>query len=235
MSEENSATPNPENQEVQQDKHREKKGKSFNLNTFLNFIILIGLIFIYLLYFMQTKKETQPQNPNPKITHVQSHEGIKIAFVNTDSIKSHYSLVADMESKLRSKYNQLQAEVTAKENKLLDKSKSLQNKYDLNIISEKEAKRQNDELQNESQDLYELKQKYTDQLSDAEYQMNLDFIDSVYNYLKRFNKDVGFDYILGYSKGSNILFAKDTFDITNIVIEGLNKEYREEFPEKKKK
>jgi outer membrane protein len=136
-----------------------------------------------------------------------------------------------MRKSLKSQYKQLEAEISTRENKLREKSKSLQNKYELNLISESEAKRINDEIQIESQNLMELNQQYSDKISDVEYQMNINFIDSVYNYLERFNENAGFDYILGFAMGSNILYAKDTLDITNIVVKGLNEEYRKKYPE----
>ena len=56
--------------------------------------------------------------------------------------------------------------------------------------------------------------------------MNSTLVDSVRNYLKRLNEIYNYDYILGYNNTGNIFLAKDTFDITNDVIEGLNREYQ---------
>ena len=37
-----------------------------------------------------------------------------------------------------------------------------------------------------------------------------------------------FDYILGFTKGGNILYANDTLDVTNDVIRELNAAYLKE-------
>ncbi|PKP15711.1 MAG: molecular chaperone Skp, partial [Bacteroidetes bacterium HGW-Bacteroidetes-22] len=55
-------------------------------------------------------------------------------------------------------------------------------------------------------------------------------MDTVTNFLKRFNKTIGYDYVLGYNKAGNIFLANDTFDITNAVLVELNREYRVKNP-----
>jgi outer membrane protein len=57
--------------------------------------------------------------------------------------------------------------------------------------------------------------------------MNVALIDSVMNFLKRYNDKYKFDYILGFTKGGNILFANDTLDVTQDVIKELNSAYLE--------
>jgi Skp family chaperone for outer membrane proteins len=75
------------------------------------------------------------------------------------------------------------------------------------------------------QELYELQEQYTAELAQKEFEMNLILLDSVRNYLTRLNHKYNFDYILSYSTAGNIMLAKDTFDITTSVLEGLNNEY----------
>jgi outer membrane protein len=72
-----------------------------------------------------------------------------------------------------------------------------------------------------------LQDQYSAELSQKEMEMNMVILDSIRNYLKRMNMTAGFDYILSYNSMGNILFAKDTFNITPQVIQGLNLEYAE--------
>lgn len=57
--------------------------------------------------------------------------------------------------------------------------------------------------------------------------MNLRLVDSVTAFLKRFNRQYKFDYIMGYKSGGEILVTNDTLDITIPVLEALNKEYQQ--------
>jgi outer membrane protein len=48
---------------------------------------------------------------------------------------------------------------------------------------------------------------------------------TIEDYLKEFNKDKGYTYILGYQEGT--IYYKDTsFDITGSVLKGLNERYK---------
>ena len=49
--------------------------------------------------------------------------------------------------------------------------------------------------------------------------------DSLQNFLNAYNKDKQFDLILSKA-GDNILMANKKYDITNDVINGLNKRYK---------
>ena len=52
--------------------------------------------------------------------------------------------------------------------------------------------------------------------------------DSVHHHLTSFlrsmNEEMNYKFILGYQRGSGILLANDSLDITNEVIEGINSE-----------
>jgi len=76
------------------------------------------------------------------------------------------------------------------------------------------------------QSIIDLKDRYDKELAGEEAQINLILFDSVTNLLKRFNKSYGYDYILGYNKNGNVFYTNDTFDITQMVIKDLNREYR---------
>jgi len=55
--------------------------------------------------------------------------------------------------------------------------------------------------------------------------MNVVLVDSITNFLHRYNQYHNYDYVLGYSVGGGILLAKDTFNITGQVLDAMNEEY----------
>jgi len=50
--------------------------------------------------------------------------------------------------------------------------------------------------------------------------------DTVANFLKRYNKDSKFDFILNYRNGGDLLFQNPGLDITADVLKGLNADYK---------
>ena len=77
------------------------------------------------------------------------------------------------------------------------------------------------------QSLMQKKERYTQQVADQELNMNMQLIDSVTAFLKRFNRQYRFDYIMGYKSGGEILVTNDTLDITKSVLSELNREFQQ--------
>jgi outer membrane protein len=48
---------------------------------------------------------------------------------------------------------------------------------------------------------------------------------TIEEYLKEFNKDKGYTYILGYQEGT-IYYKDASYDITDEVLKGLNEKYK---------
>jgi len=71
------------------------------------------------------------------------------------------------------------------------------------------------------------KDRYTQQVADKEMKMNLTLLDTVTNFLKRYNRTYKYDYIMGLKTAGEILVANDTLDITKDVLNALNKSYQE--------
>ncbi|MEI6575022.1 MAG: OmpH family outer membrane protein [Bacteroidota bacterium] len=184
--------------------------------------LFAGLLGIYILYFLK------PNNVRelPPAAFYKKTGGITVAFVNSDTIKSKYTMVLEMQKMLEQKFATLDNELHAKQQALESKAADLQKKYDARQINQEEAAKQQELLQSESKKLYDLNQQYTSKMADEEGKMNNIFIDSIDHYLKRYNSTLKFDYILGYTRGGGILFAKDTLDITADVLKGLNEEYQ---------
>jgi len=83
----------------------------------------------------------------------------------------------------------------------------------------------------EQQKIIEMQESYSIELAQAEMVVNLVLLDSVTNFLNRFNHEHNFDYILGYNKAGNIFLTNPEYDLTDIVVEGLNTEYADKYGE----
>ena len=75
------------------------------------------------------------------------------------------------------------------------------------------------------QDLQELEARLTNELAEETQKYNDALRDSLNHFLTAYNKDKKFDMILSKA-GDNILYANKKFDITQDVINGLNKRYK---------
>lgn len=201
-----------------------EKNRTRNPNamlTILNIVLLLGLIVLYFIVLKPSKND----NANMALIHKTSSGAVTVAYVNSDSILEHYDLVKSMRVELEAKTLRLENELKQKQATFEKDAAYFQDQVSKKAISEASAQEIYGQLMGEQQKLYELREKYSSDLSKQEYDLNLLLLDSLNNFLKRYNKKVNFDYILSYNKGGSILSANDSLDITKEVINLLNEEY----------
>lgn len=190
--------------------------------TIINVVLLIGLV---ILYFIILKPNNKGVNDNVAIQQKLSTGSLSVAYVNSDSILAHYDLVKSMRTSLESKSSALESELKRKQATFEKDAAYFQEQVNKQTISEASAQEIYTELMGEQQKLYELREKYSAEIARQEFDLNLVLIDSLNNFLSRYNKTVNYDYILSYSRGGNILVANDSLDITNSVIKLINQEF----------
>ncbi len=197
---------------------------TFNFNTLLGLVVLLGLIVLYVLHFTGSSPSAAAI---PMAFQKASGKQLSVVFVNVDSLNINYEYVKTLRSDLESTGKRLQTEVLAEQAALEKEANEFQRQVAANIIPEEKAKVQYEQLMRKQQMLMEKKERFTQQVAEKEMNMNLRLIDSVTVYLKRYNRQYQFDYIMGYKTGGEILVGNDTLDITKSVVEGLNKEYEQ--------
>jgi outer membrane protein len=80
-------------------------------------------------------------------------------------------------------------------------------------------------IQRQQNDLQALQARLETELANETAKFNEALRDSLNNFLQAYNKDKKYDIILSKA-GDNILFADKKYDITQDVINGLNKRYK---------
>ncbi len=188
----------------------------------LNLVMLLGLIVLYILYFTGTGNHGRSISGAVE----KSNKGnISVAFLNNDSILSNYELVKKMRADLQAKGTRLEGEVAAAQKAFEKDAAYFKEQVAKKAISDQSAQEIYGQLQQNQQKIYDLRDRYAAELQQSEMDMNVALLDSVMNFLNRYNEKYKFDYILGFTKGGNILYANDTLDVTNDVIKELNLEY----------
>ena len=136
----------------------------------------------------------------------------------------------------------LQKKSTNARNTLNQKGQQLQNAMNnfqqkLNnngFTSREQAESQQAAIQRQQQSLQELQARLENELAQETNKYNEGLRDSLQHFLDAYNKDKKFDLILT-KQGDNILYAAKRFDITNDVINGLNKRYKSTLKKEEKK
>ncbi len=153
-------------------------------------------------------------------------EGIKIAYVEVDSLMTQYNFAKDYSANLQRKSTNARNTLTQKGNQLQAAVDNFQKKLNNNgFTSREQAESQQAAIQRQQRDLQALQARLEGELANETQQFNEALRDSLNNFLAQYNKDKKYDLILSKA-GDNFLYANKKFDITQDVVNGLNKRYK---------
>ena len=150
--------------------------------------------------------------------------GRRTVYVQVDSLLTNYDFFKDTKKALENKHFQL-------ENELNTKGRSLQNEIAFfqqkaQTMTPDQARSTEQQLGKKQQDLVAYRDQAMAGLQQEEAGKNEELYKQIRAYIEKYNKDNKYEYVLGYSLGGGILFADKSLDVTQKVIEGLNKEYK---------
>ena len=152
--------------------------------------------------------------------------GMKIAYVEVDSLMTQYEFCKEFTLILQKKSNNARNTLNQKGQALQSAMANFQQKLNNNgFTSREQAESQQAAIQRQQNDLQQLQARLENELANETAKYNEGLRDSLQHFLAAYNKDKKYDLILT-KQGDNILYANKRFDITNDVINGLNKHYK---------
>lgn len=173
---------------------------------------------------------TACNNSQPKMDEqpvaAQSESGVKIAYVDVDSLMSQYKFAKDYTMILQKKGNNARNTLNQKGQQLQTAAANFQQKLQNNgFTSREQAESQQAAIQRQQQSLQELQERLAQELDSETAKYNEALRDSLNHFLTEYNKIKKYDIILSKA-GDNILYASKAYDITQEVVNGLNKRYK---------
>ncbi len=185
-------------------------------NGLLIYCVLLTLAVAYLFY----KINNCTSNCAPAGVSAAMSDG-NIVFVNVDTLLEHYDYYISLRESLKKKQDSIDVILKNKgkelEGEIVNYQKRGANMTDQQRGAEEER------LGHKQQQLVEYKNHLLDQLTEEEAVMQDSLHKHLVGYLKDMNKQTNFKFVFGYQRGNGILLANDSLDITQSVIEGLNK------------
>lgn len=171
-------------------------------------------------------------NSSPKMDETPVGEGqsatvgMKIAYIEVDSLMSQYKFCQEYTAVLQKKGNNARNTIAQKGKQLQAAAANFQQKLQNNgFTSREQAESVQAALQRQDQDLQELQGRLGAELDAETAKYNKALHDSLQNFLADYNKSKKYDLIISKA-GDNILLANAKYDITKEVVNGLNKRYK---------
>ncbi len=155
---------------------------------------------------------------------VNSRPSTLIAYVDIDSFESNYVYLKEQREKFAVRQKAMENELQRSMEQLQSNAQSAQQKAQSGNMTEAEMIATEKKLGQMQQSLELRQQSLTGQLLKEKDEFNKKLHDELDAFLKEYNKDKKYDYILSYSSygGSQILLANPAYDITADVIKGMN-------------
>jgi len=190
---------------------------------FINHYTKLALSTAVVLMALFTSCNDKPATEAPKGAAGTAVENLKIRYIDEDSIMANYNLAKDINEAMLRRQNQYDAAQKQRGNEISKFGNAMQQKYQNNqYLTEEAFNADQAKLQKMQADaenyLGSLQQSIQNELSQSQIQL----LDSIDNFLKDYAKKKGFDMVL---RKSATLYIDAKYDVTDEVIEGLNKRY----------
>jgi outer membrane protein len=174
---------------------------------------------------MQSCKEKTKDSLKP-IPGAVVDKTVKIAYIDLDTLESKYQYFIVKKDELEKKAASLKSTMDNKQSVFEKFYGDAQNKAETMTQSEIQATQM--KLQQMQQELENMQQTYGEQMAVDQDNFGIAYQTRIEEYLKKFNADKKYTFILSYRSASgSLLYKDDAYDITSLVLVGLNEEYKE--------
>lgn len=186
---------------------------------------VLAMIAIVLFAQCDGKKNEAPATANaPEGTAGTTN--MKIAYVEVDTLLTKYNYWNDLNEMMLKKEENIRATLNQKGRDLEKEAMEFQRKLENNAFATRErAEQEQQRLIKKQQDLQELQNRLTNELATENQKNSLQLRDSINSFLKIYNKDKGYSFIISNTGFDNLLYADEAYNITKEIVDGLNKRY----------
>ena len=195
-----------------------------NISLVLNVILIIAVGILYYLHFKGYDSKISQNEDQPQ--HFIPMPNAGIVYVNSDSLLNQYEFYKNEKSQFEAAQNRIKNELKS-QGEHLQQEVDLYQKQAIGMTDAEKAQKE-EQLTMKQQQLMQKKDELLSKLDEDQGKSSEELYSRLNQYLKKYNKNRNYNFVLGFQKGGGILFANDSLNITKDVIEGLNKEYVEE-------
>jgi outer membrane protein len=194
--------------------------KNFTLG--LNIVLAIAVAVLFYLHFSSGSGHVTGASTASKAVPAGP---FKIAYFETDSIQTQFEYFKQISAELQAK-DQANAKVLGDmKATFAGKYQELQKAANSNLLSQAELANKQQELMQMEKAFQGKEKMMSDEMQDEQFRKLQDVKKKIEDYLKEYNKDKGYAFIL--SSSAELMYLKDSaYDITQDVVRGLNALYK---------
>jgi outer membrane protein len=195
-----------------------------NLSVILFAVLFVALGLLYFFHFSSNEKnkETVDLKEQSEVTSA------GIAYVDVDSLIFNFDMFFDRRDELMDKQQKAETELNSKASQYEKNARDYQEKVSKGLVTRATAAEMEQSLLQQQQELMNLRDNLQANLLEEEQVMNRQILEYITSYLEENKFEYNYQYILGKSFGGQVLYGDSTLDITQKVLDAINKKYRAE-------
>jgi outer membrane protein len=183
-------------------------------------LLLTGVLF----YVIYHKPAMQPVVVSASNGNQAAGNNFRMAYFYLDSLEANYQYFKDVLEQIKSKENEMNAELGGIEKSYQKKITEWQKKAP--TMSQTESQEAQQEYAQMQQNYQIRKQTLQESLLKHNEDMKADIRKKIEDYLKDYNKTKGYNYIISYEANSFIYIRDTANNITDDLVIGLNALYK---------
>ncbi len=194
-------------------------------NTVVSIVLLVAVAFLLVREFSAKPGSRPTASKEEMAENLENQEfsGVRIAYINNDSLIAQYHYHQDLKAGLESKAKGLEADL-AKKSQAFQENYATLEKQAANLTPSQLREAQTD-LQMKQQELMNYRDQRAQELAMAEQELSRLIMGDLDTVLTELREEMDLDFILSYDMQSDVLKANESYNITDIVATRLNERY----------
>lgn len=189
-----------------------------NLSLILNIVLFLAVGFLYIQFYSGKSDKATGENQD----ETTEAGPLKIAYINADSVLLKYEYFRTQSEILAQKEKEADASLQAKGRAFEREMQQVQQKMQQGLLAPSDIQKEEQRLGQKQQQLVQERDQVAQSLLQESQKVNKILQDNLMGELNKIKDAEGYDLILSYTAGGQVLLADESMDITERVLTALN-------------
>ncbi len=190
-----------------------------NISLILNIILLLAVAYLFADRFSGSKNKTHSAADAGTVVE----KPLRIVHLNLDSLHLKSESFQTKKAELEKRQDQAEASLSSRAKAFEKEVIAYQQRLQSGTLTPKAAQEEETRLAKKEQSIMQERERLAGEILKDTDEFNDAFTNQVKNYLDSLKTQMNYDYILVAGAGSPILLTNDSLDITNTILDLLNK------------
>lgn len=203
-----------------------------NKQSIINIVFGLGIAMVLILQLTGNSSSTQSEKKSTEKPKKERAEGddassaLRVGYIRTDSLLTKYERHKNLQAQLEKKVKSLEREWERKMSVFQENLKVLEEEAP--NMNQQQLQMAQQELEMKQQELMAYRERKTQEVMREEQELNASLFEEVYDAIDVIKEKLGLDMIFMWDIGGSLVWADESFDITNEMAEELNRMVKKE-------